>query len=296
MFGYIRPLQGELKIRELERFKACYCGLCHALRKNYGLPARFILNYELVFLSMLLWDTDDMPVIKRKRCIASPCRKKRYCTRNTTLDTCAGYTVILAWWKLQDTIRDEHYMKTIPHRIASLVLSGAYSKAAREFSEFDGKVEKEVNDLAEYEIMEVSSLDGAADKFAQILRSAAPDTAPDPVRRPILEILYHIGRWIYIVDACDDYQEDHKRGRYNPVAARYPPVNGKIPEDGLTRLRTTLTHSNNLLCIAFELLPENTWADIIRNMIYLGMPNVCEQVLARGGATQRLSNQVKELE
>ena len=280
MFGYIRPVQAELRVRELERFKACYCGLCHALSNKYGLPARFMLNYELVFLSMLLWDTDETPVIKRKRCIASPCRKKRYCVRNATLDTCAGFTVILTWWKLRDTIADERFIKTIPHRMACFVISHAYKKAALEFPEFNSKVNGGVSELAEYESMDGSSLDGAADKFAQILAATAPDSAPDTVRRPILELLYHLGRWIYIIDACDDYEDDVKGRRYNPVASRHPSDGGKIPDDGLERLKTTLTHSNSLLCLAFELLPENTWSEIVRNMIYLGMPDVCERVLA----------------
>jgi len=284
MFGYVRPLQGELKVRELERFKACYCGLCHALGKNYGLPARFILSYELVFLSMLLWDPDEAPVIRRKLCIASPCRKKRYCACNRTLETCAGYTVILTWWRLRDTIADEKFHRTIPHRLACFVLSGAYRKAARDFPEFDYTVRDELVSLSEYEQDVESSLDGAADKFARILSAITPESDPEAFRRPLLEFMYHLGRWIYLIDACDDYKDDIKNASYNPVAARYPPVDGKIPEDGLTRLKTTITHSNNLLCLAFELLPENTWADIVRNMIYLGMPDVCERVLIRASA------------
>ena len=272
-------MQGELKVRELERFKACYCGLCHALGKKYGLPARFVLNYELVFLAMLLWDENDMPVIKRRRCIASPCRKKRYCAGNPTLDKCAGYTVILTWWRLRDTLADESFIKTIPHRMVLLVLAGAYKKAALEFPEFAGRVLEEVADLSEYEARDGASLDGAADKFAHILCAAAPESAQDNIRRPMLELLYHLGRWIYIIDACDDYKDDTGSGRYNPVAARFHNVQGDVPDNRQELLKKTLTHSNNLLCLAFELLPENTWAEIIRNMIYLGMPDVCERVL-----------------
>jgi len=280
MFGYIRPLQGELKVRELERFKACYCGLCHGLGKKYGLPARFILNYELVFLSMLLWEPEDNPVIEKKRCIASPCRKKRYCALNPALDVCAGYNVILTQWKLKDTITDERFLVSIPHRIALAVLSGAYRKASREFPEFDKKVREEIAGLGQYEIGEGTSLDGAADKFAKILCSAAPGIGDESKSRPMTEMLYHLGRWIYIIDACDDYVDDAKRKRYNPVMKRYPPDNmGVLPESVSNQLKTTLTHSNNLLCLAFELLPENTWSEIIRNVIYLSLPETCDRIL-----------------
>ncbi|MDR0491682.1 MAG: DUF5685 family protein [Oscillospiraceae bacterium] len=278
MFGYLRPMQGELKVCELERFKACYCGLCHALGKKYGIAARFILSYELVFLAMLLWDSGDTPKIMRKRCIASPCRKKRYCAHNAALDGCAGYSVILSWWKLRDTIADEPFVKSVPHRILALFLARAYKKASRECGDFDANARKGLAELAACEAQDNASLDNSADKFARILGAAAPDSIPETARRPLLEMLYHLGRWIYIIDACDDYRDDIKAGRYNPVAMRYPPENGAFSGEGKERLKTTLTHSNNLLCSAFELLPENSWTGTLRNMIYLGMPDVCSRI------------------
>jgi len=279
MFGYIRPMHSELKVREHERFKACYCGLCRALGKKYGVAARFILNYELVFLSMLLWGEDEQPEIRRGRCIASPCRKKGYCARNQALDTCAGYCVILTWWKLRDTIEDEGFIKALPHRLAALLLYRAYRAAAREFRGFDGKVREEIAALREYESSGADSLDGAADKFAQILCAAAPGGVPDNKGRPMLQLLYHLGRWIYVIDACDDYRGDAKAGRYNPVAVQFPPDGGALPDGSAARLKATLTHSNNLICSAFELLPENPWTKTVENMVYLGMPDVCQRVL-----------------
>ena len=297
MFGYIRPMQGELKVRELESFKSCYCGLCRTLGKQYGLLARFVLSYELVFLSMLLWEPEDKPVINRRVCIASPCRKKCYCVSNEALRTCAGYNVIFAWWRLRDNIADEPFIRALPYRIASLALRRAYKKASSDFPAFDAKIRSGLADLAGYEANEGQSLDGAADKFAVILKAAAPDagdagdtgedsdTGDNAVTgdtgrfRALPELLYHLGRWIYITDACDDCKSDVKAGRYNPVAARYPPENGEQTTDSVERLRLTLTHSNNRLCSAFELLQENVWTDTVRNIIYLGMPYVCDRVL-----------------
>jgi len=279
MFGYIRPMQGELKVFELERFKACYCGLCHALRNKYGPSARLVLNYELVLLAMLLWDAKEKPVFNCKRCIASPFRKREYCAGNESLDKCAGYNLILAWWRLQDTIADERIIKSLPHRIVSVLISRSYKKAARDLPVFNETVREQIVKLTEYEKNEGSSLDNAADRFAQILSAAAPISGQDPTHRPMRELMYHLGRWIYIIDACDDYKEDIKDGRYNPVVSRFPPESGSIPSDAFTRLKATIDHSNDLVCLAFELLPENPWTDVVRNMIYLGMPFACESVM-----------------
>jgi len=281
--------------------------MCHALGKNYGLLTRFTLSYEFVFLAMLLWSGEETPVIKRARCIASPFCRKKYCARNETLDVCAGYSVILTWWKLKDAIMDEPFFKAIPQRFIKLVLAGAYRKASREYAEFDGKARDGISSLVRYEapykrrleaqqekhgdkqedaqeaVKEEKSLDGAADKFAQILCAAASEEMPVSTRRPMLELLYHLGRWIYIVDAVDDYVADVKAGRYNPIAALYQPSEGKLPEESGQRLKTTLAHSNNLLCSAFELLPDNPWTTTVGNMVYLGMPDVCQQVFDREG-------------
>ncbi|MCL2408024.1 MAG: DUF5685 family protein [Oscillospiraceae bacterium] len=279
MFGYIRPLKGELKVREFERFKACYCGLCHALGKNYGLSARFILNFELVFLAMLIWDENDTPVIKRGRCIASPCRKKRFCTGNSALDTAAGYSVILSWWKIKDAIADEKFIKTIPHRAAAVLLCRAYKKAASDFPEFNSKVSAQLKSLAEYESSGGESFDSAADKFARILSSVLPEDMPESHRRPLAELLYHTGRWIYLVDAYDDYSDDVESGRYNALLRRFPPEDGKFPKSGVKSLESTLIHSNNLISAAFELMPQNPWTQTVENTIYLGMPDALERVL-----------------
>ncbi|MCL2392395.1 MAG: DUF5685 family protein [Oscillospiraceae bacterium] len=290
MFGYIRPLQGELKVRELEQFKACYCGLCHALGKNYGFVSRFILNYELVFLTMLLWSEDTPITIGRSRCIASPCRKKRYCQKNESFDMCAGFSVILTWWKLRDSINDESFIKSLPYRAFSLILSRAYKKAKSDFQKFDRCVQDELLSLSSYESSALVSLDGAADKFANILKAAVPEKLPEPSRRSMSEMLYHLGRWVYIIDACDDYSGDVKFGRYNPIAVIYPSERGVLPSDVLNRLETTLIHSNNLVTSAFELLPENPWSQILQNMIYLGMPDACSRVLTHRWPPGRKNN------
>jgi hypothetical protein len=297
MFGYLRPMRGELKVCDFERFKACYCGLCRALGKKYGFAARFTLNYESVFLAMLLWD-DGQPVVKRGRCIAGPCRSRCYCGGNAVLEDCAGYGVILAYWKLRDDIADESFVKSIPSRLLKLFLSGAYRRATRRHGAFAVRVKSELAALAEYEAKDGKSLDEAADKFASILRAAADTAATavggdgdaeptqDKKSRILSELLYHLGRWLYIVDACDDYSGDLEAGQWNAVAAAYPSDGGggnHIHEETWQRLRMTVQHSNNLVCSAFELLPENAWSETLRNTLYIAMPDICERVTAGEG-------------
>ncbi|SHH50452.1 hypothetical protein SAMN02745823_00104 [Sporobacter termitidis DSM 10068] len=283
MFGYVRPLKDELKVREYDQFKACYCALCHTLKSRYGAFSRNILNFDFTFLTMLLWDGTDRPAYQCARCVASPLRKKTYCAPSPALDLCAGYSVILAWWKLRDSVKDETFFVSLGDRLLSLLLRRAYKKASRAYPAFDETVRSNLEALGRLESAGDASLDACADKFAAITEAlAAPpggEAGSADKARPLRQLLYHTGRYIYITDACDDLEDDLKKRRFNPVANRFGLTSGVVPEEDRTVLRTTLMHSCALIGAAYELLPKNYWAPVLSNIIYLGMPETCFRVL-----------------
>ena len=109
MYGYVRPVKGELKVSEYERYNAVYCGLCHELGRRYGPASRFLVNYDFAFLAMLLADKTDSPTCSR-RCIAHPLRRRACLASCPGLETAADQTVILAWWKLRDGAEDKGFL------------------------------------------------------------------------------------------------------------------------------------------------------------------------------------------
>lgn len=279
MFGYIRPVKSELKVREYEQYRSCYCALCHALGENYGATARFILNYDFVFLAMLLWE-QDMPLeYCSRKCPVCPFKKQRCCRYGESLSTCAGYSVILSWWQLCDSVDDESFIKGLKYRGAKLMLRHAYRKAAEKHRDFDEKTRSGLAALRTLENSRDTSLDSAADCFAGILESASGGAEDESARRALSQLLYHVGRWIYIVDACDDLENDLKAGRFNPIARRFGLDAPVLSDEVKSYISTTLFHSRNLAGTAFELLPETPWADIVRNVICLGMPAVGAAVM-----------------
>lgn len=133
-------------------------------------------------------------------------------------------------------------------------------------------------ELSELERKNERSLDKAADKFALILSAAALSCGEDADSRVLYQLLYHTGRWIYIIDAVNDIKEDMESGRYNPVVARFNLTSDRLDADSEKALRSTAANSENLIISAFSLMPKNTWHSIIENIIYLGMSDVCENV------------------
>ena len=272
----MRPNRGELKCREFDDYQAVYCGLCRALGQRYGILARSLLQYDFVFLAMLFAGPDDPGESEIHRCPICPLRKKRMCTGWTGLDRAADQMVILAWWKLRDTVEDEGFFRGLPARVLSRLLRRDYRRAAERRPGFDRTAREGLERLRQLETERSPSIDRTADAFASILRAAAEEE-DDPARRRELEqLLYHVGRWIYLLDAVEDLEEDAARGRYNPVALRLPEK-----EERESALRVTLRHSLNLSRGAFELLPETRWSAIVANILYLGLPLV-EQAVFNG--------------
>ena len=123
------------------------------------------------------------------------------------------------------------------------------------------------------------SIDRAADTFAVLLESAAHEV-DDPVRRRILgQLLYHLGRWVYLIDAADDLMEDTKEGNYNPLLLRFSLVDGKWTQESRREFAATLDHSVHMMTTAFELWDFGDWIPILETTLYSGLFSVGKAVL-----------------
>ena len=272
MFGYIRPYRDELKVRQLRDYEALYCGLCRSQGKRHGFLARMFLSYDFAFLAMLL--DGEKPAAERCRCPARLWCRKKPCIGGPGVDAAADAGTILAYWKLRDTVADGPFWKRTGARLLSWLLQPGYRRAARRRPDFDRAVREDLEQLQALEREGCPSLDRTADTFARLLAAAAPAEGEEPRRRALEQLLYHVGRWIYLVDAWDDLAEDRRSGSYNPIAARFPGAE----EANRDYLRVTLRHSLNLARSAMALLELGHWQGTVENILYLGLPAVEELV------------------
>lgn len=299
VFGYVRPPVQDLPAEETERFRRAYCGLCHTLGRRYGPAARFILNYDFTYLAILLSDGKEGPG-RSARCIASPLRKRAYLEPDTAMELAADESVILAYWQARDGVADHDWLHGLKYRGASAVLEPAYRKAASFRPGFDGTVRRQLALLGELEKENCASMDRAADAFA-VLLSAAAREMDDPIRRRVLEqLLYHLGRWVYLVDAADDLKKDAVSGNYNPVALRYSLTDGAWTAEARREFTATLDHSVHMMTTAFELWDFGVWTPLLETTLYTGLFRVGKSVLdgtfraKQRGADRENSKNVEE--
>lgn len=267
-----------LSEEERERFGAIYCGLCRTLDTRYGLSTRFILNYDFAFLALLLCEP-SAPQSLHRGCIAHPFKGRDYYEPNDALELAADCSLILAWWQLRDGVRDHGFLGGAKYRGAAAVLERAYRKARQYRPEFDRSTRELLDKLNELESQSCASMDEAADTFALLLQGISREVSDPTKARILAQMLYHLGRWIYLIDAVDDLADDFRTGSYNPLIHRFSLTEEKLTPEAKSELILSLDHSIRLIGAAFELWDFGDWSGIIRSVVYEGLFLVGKAVL-----------------
>ncbi|MGL4773121.1 MAG: DUF5685 family protein, partial [Clostridium sp.] len=145
MFGYVTPLKGELKIKEFNMFNGYYCGICLAIKKNFGNIPRATLNYDMTFLAMLLDGLSNKELtVHNKRCMAHPQKRKPMVMENDAVDFASSMNVSLVYYKLLDDVLDDNSIKS---KISSLVLSPYKRKFSKNINEINEIIRVKLNEL-----------------------------------------------------------------------------------------------------------------------------------------------------
>lgn len=278
MYGYVRPPLELLDEAGRQQFQQAYCGLCHTLGTRYGPAARFILNYDFTYLAILLSDPGEGTVL-RKRCIASPHKARPYLQSSSAMELAADESVILAYWQLRDGVSDHDWLHGAKYRAASALLEPAYRRAARFRPSFDKAVREQLSILSSLEQEQCASMDRAADAFAILLERGADQVENTVQRRVLGQMLYHLGRWIYLIDAADDLKKDARSGNYNPVALRFGLQNGVWTPESRRVFAQSLDHSVRMIATAYELWDFGCWSPVLKATIYSGLFQVGKAVL-----------------
>ncbi len=291
MFGYVRPVLNRLSEDDRAAYQSAYCGLCRAMGRRYGWLARFTLNYDFAFLAILLSGGQGGGNTCSARCPAHPLRAPRTCLCGPGLDVAADESMILTYQKLTDDVCDHGLLTGLPYRLVRLLFRRPYRRAARARPDFDRQVRDGLERLRQMERAGSPELDRVADAFAGILACAGQGQVDDPGdRRAMEQLLYHLGRWIYLADAWDDLEQDARRGRYNPLEARFA---GQAKQER-AYVETTLTHSVRLVAAAANLISFGRWTPVVENVVYAGLPAVQGAVLDGRWNEMRATRRIRE--
>lgn len=288
MFGYVRAYKSELKVREYEQYKAVYCQLCRELGDSFGFGARMTLSYDCTFYAMLALSINNAKLTQcKERCRANPLKKCHYIgSGGDEYKKAAALSMLMTYHKLKDNIEDENFFKSLGSRFGAWFFKGRYKKAVKMYPFMEKVVSEAMIAQNEAEHAEDSSIDSCSEPTAHMLSMLCEELADGDrlMGAALKEFGYYFGRWVYIMDAADDLEDDLKSGSFNP----FKKALGLTKLEELTedkqkevdlRCNEVLNSNIAMMIPAMNLLDLKHFGPIIENVIQEGMPEMQREIL-----------------
>ena len=261
MFGYVLINKEELKFKEYDVYRSYYCGMCQVLKKRSGNLAQITLNYDMIFLQLLLTSLYE-PETKLEvfRCKLHPFKKTIKRTNQIT-DYIADINLFLAYLKCVDDWKDE---KKVSRKLYSFLIGRKINKIRRLYPEKTDKLENILNASREYEAKKEYDIDKIAAYSGELMAEIFL-YREDEWREALYKMGFFLGKYIYLIDADEDVEKDVKKGNYNPFTEIYKNENF---DDFVQKILTMMISE---CAREFENLPIIEDVDILRNILYSGV-------------------------
>lgn len=276
MFGYVKPYVPDLRVRENEMYRALYCGLCRSMGVHTGCISRLTLSYDFVFLAAVRCVLEKCPVeVKAGRCAVHPLRRRPIIQDNSALAYSAACAAVLARAKTEDDVRDTHGMRRLFSKLLLLPTGRMEKKALREADVPRDTIYNCLSRLSSLEDAMCPSLDDTADTFGDLLAAVFAHGLEGSEKRIAETVGKSIGKYIYVIDAADDAEDDKKSGSYNPL--NISPVS---PDALSAAVRLELEGA----AAAAELIDTGSYpelGEIIRNTLYEGLPKIADKIFKK---------------
>ncbi len=277
MFGYVCINKAEMKLKDYEAYKAVYCSLCKQLGKEYSFLTRFLLNYDCTFFALLIMsNSKECICFKKGRCKFNPLKTCRYCTTGEeALSKAAALLVSMSYYKIIDNIRDGGFFEKVGCTIVKPFFTSWIKKARRKYPHYVASCEKMYTDQIIAEEAS-ASIDEAAEPTANLLKTLFSQEAYNLEIVPAYEQFgYHLGKWIYLMDAACDIDSDIKHKSFNPIYNKLQ----KNQIESAEYSDNILSQSLYLLTSAYRLIDKKRFADILDNIVLLGLAKKQKELL-----------------
>lgn len=261
MFGYIQVNCKTLSDEEKQRFRACYCGLCHALKERFGNAGRLTLSNDMTFLTLLLcslYEPDE--TCYDERCVLHPAKKHKAIVSKAA-EYAADMNILLAYHKCLDDVQDDG---TLRGKAGEKALRKAYEQVRERYPQRCENVKTCLEKISELEKADTDDIDAVTRLSGQMLAETFA-WKDDVFASHLRDMGAALGGFIYLMDAYEDYDEDVRRGRYNPLKSLH------AQQDYEARMEDILTMEMGKCVRAFDYLPLEKDTQLLRNILYSGV-------------------------
>ena len=217
MFGYVRADTPYLFIKDDKLYRAMYCGVCKGIADVCGQSARMGLSYDVTFLSVLLHNLAGIDVkIEKSHCLTHCIRSRQMAEVDELTRQLGALNTALVYFKYTDDIVDGD-----KGRGKRLWFKKGYRQVQKKYPEIARIVRENMQAQEKIEQANTDSIDRAADATATMLAEFSDYALGEKKTDFSHNLCYAIGKWIYLIDALDDYDKDKKKGAYNPFLLAY---------------------------------------------------------------------------
>ena len=261
MFGYVTINKPELKIKEYYRYKGYYCGLCKTLKQSHGRLGQFTLTYDMTFLIVLLTSLYEVKTeASLERCFTHPTKKHPVLVNEIT-EYASDMNIALAFHNFVDDWMDD---KSIKGLTASHMYFRRYQQVEQKYTQKCKVIKKCLRELHKLEKENSQNIDEVAGCFGNLMAELfvyRHDEWEDTLRT----VGFYLGKFIYLMDAYEDLEEDKKEKHYNPLIKLSEREDFKIISNQmLTMMMAECTR-------AMERLPLVIDIELLRNILYAGV-------------------------
>lgn len=300
MFGYVRPYQAELKVKEYRQYRAIYCQLCRTMKKEYGLLSTFSLNYDCTFYAMLALSVSGTKVCEQTAvCAANPLKKCRYLAADgEEYKRAAALSVLLTYHKLNDDREDEGFLKAVGCKMLLPFVGRKAEKAAAEYPGLAKAAEEAMLCQKKAEDEQLSP-DACAEPTAHLLETIFAELSSGGQALALGQFGYYLGRWVYLMDAADDLEEDRKKKRFNPFVNRFnlagdEPLSAEAMREAEKACNEVLNATVARIIPPMQLLELENFGPVIENVVKFGLPELQREILFLHAKKKRRKHEPKD--
>ncbi len=276
MFGFVTVDRSEMLGKDFDAYKAVYCSLCKQLGKEYTFLSRFILSYDCTFYAvMALALSDSCPGFCVGKCKFNPLKKCNYLKNGEeALSKASALSVVSVYYKLKDNIADGSFFEKIGCFLLLPFFSSWRNKAKKKYPEIEKAVATMSALQFEVEKETECSIDRAAEPTAKMLSTVlellvdGDDSESESKRRVLSNFGYFLGKWIYLMDAVSDYEDDLKHKGFNPFVILY----SGNKDSHLDEMNSSLDYCLSECLLSYNLLKLNHFDRVIENVLFYGLP------------------------
>ncbi len=217
MFGYVRADTPYLYIKDDNLYRSMYCGVCKGIGEVCGQRARMGLSYDITFLSVLLHNIAGQDVkIEKQHCLTHHIRSHEMAEVDEITRQLGALNTVLVYYKYTDDIEDGDKGKG-----KRWWFKKGFKRAKEKYPEIEKIVRERLAEQSVWEKSKREGIDRAADATATIMAEISDYILGEKKSEYTHALLYAVGKWIYLIDALDDYDKDVKKGAYNPFYLTY---------------------------------------------------------------------------